>query len=339
VLLPEEHGLIFPDGYYLATGELKQFESDATSMVIERVVHAPNGEDVLYVFYNRLTGDYALMPYRLIAQKVEERISCNGFSLFPNGHLVLFRAEAEAQKHHMIQLRQTPFHQPGFEPAGQKDAFLYQVGNKEVVRCLAECNEVLTLVRKENPYAEIYTDLVKRCGAILDSYPWLSARMVLGGCRIAQVREAADKAVDEFDKVRRLQREAVERVTDVRKRCDDQFQNIRRASFRVLNDFVLNLAHCASCAANSSRSRKSATWTWRRSRSWRSRSPRRPTSFPLVREVPAQARGAGAVSQAGRRSSCRGGSRDEGRRQARKSRKPSPSRAANSKCSSRSSTA
>jgi hypothetical protein len=244
VLLPEEHGLIFPDGYYLATGELKQFDSkDAGNMVIERIVHAPNGEDVLYVFYNRLTGDYALLPYRLIAQKVEERISCNGFSLFPNGHLVLFRAEAEAQKHHMIQLRQTPFHQPGHEPPGQKDAFLYQVGNKEVVRCLAECNEVMTLVRKENPYAEIYTDLVKRCGAILDSYPWLSSAdgfQVDGALR--QVREAADKAVDEFDKVRRLQREAVERVKDVRKRCTDQFQNVRRASFRVLNDYVLNLA-------------------------------------------------------------------------------------------------
>lgn len=243
VFLPEEHGLIFPDGYYLATGELKQFDCDAANMVIERVVQAPNGEDVLYVFYNRLTGDYALLPYRLIAQKVEERISCNGFSLFPNGNLVLFRAEAEAQKHHMIQLRQTPFHQPGHEPPGQKDAFLYQVGNKDVVRCLAECNEVMTLVRKENPYAEIYTDLVKRCGAILDSYPWLSSAdgfQVDGALR--QVREAADKAVDEFDKVRRLQREAIERVKDVRKRCTDQFQNVRRASFRVLNDFVLNLA-------------------------------------------------------------------------------------------------
>jgi hypothetical protein len=243
VLLPEEHGLIFPDGYYLATGELKQFDCDAANMVIERIVHAPNGEDVLYVFYNRLTGDYALLPYRLIAQKVEERISCNGFSLFPNGNLVLFRAEAEAQKHHMIQLRQTPFHQPGFEPAGQKDAFLYQVGNKEVVRCLAECNEVMTLVRKENPYAEIYTDLVKRCGAILDSYPWLASADGFGlDGALRAVREAADKAVDEFDKVRRLQREAVERVKDVRKRCTDQFQNVRRASFRVLNDFVLNLA-------------------------------------------------------------------------------------------------
>ena len=242
VLLPEEHGLIFPDGYYLATGELKRFETRDGVMVIERVVHAANGEDVLYVFYNRLTGDYALMPYRLIQQKVNERISCNGFSLFPNGHLVLFRADDEPQKHHMIQLRQTPFYQPGHEPAGQKDAFLYQVGNKEVVRALAECNEVLTLVRKENPYAELYVDLVKRSGAILDSYPWLGSP---DGLQVNEalrgVREVADKAVDEFDKVRRLQREAVQRVNDVRKRCEERFQTLRRASFNKLEDFVHNL--------------------------------------------------------------------------------------------------
>lgn len=242
VLLPEEHGLILPDGYYLATGELKRFETRDGGMVIERVVHAPNGEDVLYVFYNRLTGDYALMPYRLIQQKVEERISCNGFSLFPNGHLVLFRADAEPQKHHMIQLRQTPFYQPGHEPEGQKDAFLYQVGNKEVVRCLAECNEVLTLVRKENPYAELYVDLTRRCSAIVDSYPWLnSADGFQVDVALRAVREAADKAVDEFDKVRRLQREAVQKVHDVRKRCEERFQTLRRASFTKLEDFVHNL--------------------------------------------------------------------------------------------------
>ena len=247
VKLPEEHSLVFPDGYYLATGELKRFESKDENMVIERIVYAPNGEDVLYVFYNRLSGDYALMPYRLIAQKIDERIGCNGFSLFANGHLVLFRAEVEPQKHHMIQLRQTPFHQPGYEPAGKKDAFLYQVGNKEVVRCLAECNEVMTLLRKDNPYAELYTDLVKRCGTILDSYLWLSGADGFGiDTALRQVRETADKAVDEFDKVRRLQHEAVERFKDVSKRCTDQFENIRRTTFRGMSDFVVNLASLRS---------------------------------------------------------------------------------------------
>ncbi len=242
-LLPEEHGLIFPDGYYLATGELKRFETGEAPMTLERVLHSANGEDSLYVFFKGETGQYALLPYRLIAQKVEERITCNGFSLFPNGHLVVFRAEAEPQRHHSIQLRQTPFHQAGFEPAGKRDAFLYQVGNKEVVRCLAECNEVLTLARKENPYAELYTDLVKRCDAMLDTYPWLNhAECFALDAALREVRAAADQAVAEFDKVRRLQREAVQRVKDVKARCEERFNTVRRASFRVLNDFVQNLA-------------------------------------------------------------------------------------------------
>ncbi|HWN96015.1 MAG TPA: DNA repair ATPase, partial [Methylomirabilota bacterium] len=242
-LLPEDHGLIFPDGYYLATGELKQFDAKERDMLLERVIHAPNGEDTLYVFYNRALGHYVLMPYRLIPQKVEERITFNGFSLFANGLLIVFRADDEPQKHHMVQLRQTPFHQPGHEPPGQRDAFLYQVGNKDVVRGLAECNEVLTLVRKDNPYAELYADLVKRSGAILDNYPWLSSPECFQiDAALRQVREVADKAVDEFDKVRRLQREAVQRVNDVRGRAEERFRLLRRASFTALNDFVQNLA-------------------------------------------------------------------------------------------------
>jgi hypothetical protein len=242
-LLPEEHGIVFPDGYYLATGELKRFETHEEPMTLERVIHSANGEDSLYVFFKHDSGDYALLPYRLIAQKVEERITCKGFSLFPNGHLVVFRAEAEPQRHHSIQLRQTPFYQAGFEPPGKRDAFLYQVGNKEVVRCLAECNEVLTLARKENPYAELYSDLVKRCDAMLDTYPWLANAECFGlDAALREVRAAADQAVAEFDKVRRLQREAVQRVKDVKVRCEERFNMVRRASFRVLNDFVANLA-------------------------------------------------------------------------------------------------
>jgi ATPase involved in DNA repair/ATPase family associated with various cellular activities (AAA) len=242
-LLPEDHGLIFPDGFYLATGGLKVFEAREGPMVLERVIHGPSGEDSLYVFFNRETGGYALLPYRLIEQKVDERIVCQGFSLFPNGHLVLFRADEAPQKHHQIQLRQTPFYQLGNEPAGRREAFLYQVGNKDVVRCLAECNEVLTLAGRENPYSDLYTDLVRRCTAMLDAYPWLADA---DGFQIdealRQVREVSDRAVDEFAKVRRLQHEAVLRVADVRKRCEGRFQAVRRAGLGRLEDFVHNLA-------------------------------------------------------------------------------------------------
>ncbi|HEX6863471.1 MAG TPA: DNA repair ATPase, partial [Thermoanaerobaculia bacterium] len=222
---------------------MKRFDARPGGLTLERVVQAPGGEDVLYVFYDRAAGEYVLMPYRVIAQKVEERIACHGFSLFADGHLLLFRADGEPQKHHHIQLRQTPFYQPGHEPPGQREAFLYRVGNKEVVRCLAEGHEVVTLARKESPYAELYVDLVKRCSALLDSHPWLGSEDAFGvDAALRQVREAADRAVDEFDKVRQLQREAVQRVTDVRRRCEERFRLLRRASFTRLEEFVENLS-------------------------------------------------------------------------------------------------
>jgi hypothetical protein len=241
-LLPEDHGLIFPNGYYLNTGELKLFEGREPGLTLERVVHAPSGEDSLFVFYSPVSGEYVLMPYRLILQRVDERITCHGFSLFPNGHLVHFRSDPEPTKHHLIQLRQTPFHQPGHEPPGRRDAFLYHVGNKEVVRCLADCHEILTLLRKHDPYAELYTDMVRRCGAVLDAYPWLSSP---DGFQIhaalRQVQEAADRAVGEFDNVRRLQREAARRLTQARTQIHHLFQTIRRANFSQLEDYVHHL--------------------------------------------------------------------------------------------------
>lgn len=241
--LPEDHGLIFPDGYYLATGELKTFGSAGGDHVLERVIHSPNGEDSLYVFYSRLSGEYVLLPYRLIPQKVEERITCHGFSLFPNGHLVLFRADSEPQKHHSIQLRQTAFHEAGFEPAGQRESFLYQVGNRDIVRCLAEINEILTLARRNQPYTELYADLVKRCGSLQDAYPWLNNAEALGVAEALRgVREAANQAVDEFDKVLRLQREAAAQVTEIQQKADERFNDIRRSPFRSLDDFVRQLA-------------------------------------------------------------------------------------------------
>jgi hypothetical protein len=242
-LLPEEHGLIFPDGYYLATGELKQFEARESGLVLERVLHAPTGEDSLFVFYDANEGVYVLMAYKLIAQQVAERIVCHGFSLFPNGHLLLFRADPEPQKHHSIQLRQTPFYEKGNEPSGRRDAFLYQIGNKDVVRCLAEAQEISSLVHRRQPYAELYADVVKRCAVVLDAYPWLGHADAFGlDEALRQVRDAANQAVDEFDKVQRLQREAVQQVRQLRQRCDDQFGALRRASFQRLDDHVQHLA-------------------------------------------------------------------------------------------------
>ncbi len=95
------------------------------------------------VFYSLTSGEYVHLPYRLDPRRrVKERVTCHGFrsSQRPDG--ALSAANSEPQKHHQIQLRQTPFYQTrDSNPPGKTDGFLYNVGNKEVVRCLAEGNE------------------------------------------------------------------------------------------------------------------------------------------------------------------------------------------------------
>ena len=54
--LPEDQGIIFPGGYYLATGLAKTFDADVAELEFERVVRSVNGEDVLYVFHARAAG-------------------------------------------------------------------------------------------------------------------------------------------------------------------------------------------------------------------------------------------------------------------------------------------
>ena len=241
--LPGDQGLVFADGFYLSTGKLRLFESNDAPYILERTIHSPNGEDSLFVFYSRTCGEYVLMPYRVIQQKIEERISCHGFSLFPNGQLLLFRSDDEPRKHHAIQLRQTPFYQTGQEPEPDRTSPLSRLSNRDVVAALSEANEILSLARREDPYHELYADIVRRCGAVLDAYPWLDAEEGCGTAEaLRELRETADRAVDEFDNVLRLRQEAAAKLTAIRKRRDDQEAEIRRATFHTLDSFVENLA-------------------------------------------------------------------------------------------------
>jgi hypothetical protein len=78
VALPEDHGVIFPGGYTLQTGEVKVFPDVDADLRFLRKVASPNGEDVLYVFNRRRDGLYVLFPYNLIRREVQTPIRCHG---------------------------------------------------------------------------------------------------------------------------------------------------------------------------------------------------------------------------------------------------------------------
>ncbi|HET9504293.1 MAG TPA: DNA repair ATPase, partial [Hymenobacter sp.] len=244
VLLPDGQGLIFPHGFYLQTGASKLFDNGLHNMQFEKRLASPNGEDFLYVFYNREDGTYLLLSYNLIAQRVDNPIVCHGYALFEDGELCYFRADEEPKKHHAVQIWQTPYVAPDFELPQTQDSVLYQLGNKEIVRAMAEVQEVLTLAGKEDSYAGLYLDLIKRTTTLADTYHWLRdpATQALAE-PLSEIQQTATAAVEEFDKVRAIRKSTAEAVQRGLSQADELRARIARmADVTEVNEYVGLLA-------------------------------------------------------------------------------------------------
>ena len=208
----------------------------------ERKITSLNGEDFLYVFYNRPQGIFLLLNYNIIAQKVENPIICHGFTIFENGEMCVFRADEEPKKHHTIQIWQTPFTGPNFQAAEKTDSFLQKIGNKDVVRAMAECQDIINLINKEEIYADLYIDVIKKATDVIDSYHWLAKEEQYNLARpLADIRQVAESAVDEYEKVRKIKENSLKRVTELAKKQSDVLKK-SKASFGNINHYVDLLA-------------------------------------------------------------------------------------------------
>jgi hypothetical protein len=243
VLLPDGQGLIFAHGFYLQTGEGKLFEKGLRDMLFEKRIASPNGEDFLYVFFNKEQGAYLLLSYNLIAQRVDNPISCHGYALFENGELCYFRADEEPKKHHAVQIWQTPYVAPDFELPVTSDSYLYKLGNREIVRAMAEAQEVLTLLGKDDSYAGLYLDLIRLTTTLTDTYHWLrepAAQALAEPLR--DIQQTAKAAVDEFDKVLSIRRETAAETQRVLALADELTGRIKRSAPADVNEYVGLLA-------------------------------------------------------------------------------------------------
>lgn len=242
VMLPGDQGLIFPGGYYLQTGDFKRFDHGLRDMRFQRSVAAPNGEDFLYLFYNPDSGTYVQLRYNLIRQTVDTPLICHGQTIFSAGEMVCFKSQDEPQKHHAIQIWQTPFTSPDHVPENRPDSLLFKIGNREIVRAMAECGELLQLIEKDDSYDGLYVDLAKRAGDVLDAYFWID-KPETGRLSepLGKIREASEAAIEEFEKVTRIRRDTETRTAAVRKAIDELIRQIDRDRFESIDDFVSSL--------------------------------------------------------------------------------------------------
>lgn len=243
VLLPDGHGIIFSNGYYLQTGEFKRFDNNLNRLYFLERIQSPNGEDHLYVFYNDEMGEYVLMSYNVIAQTVAIPILCNGFTHFPNGELCYFRTEEQPSKHHVIQIWQTPYTSDAYALASNTDSFLYKVGNKDIVKAMAQGQEILTLLNKEDSYNNLYLDLVKKCTDTIDGFYWINNEQAFNLTEpLSQIKATASAAIEEFEKVQRIKQSTQQSTNQVAQTFEDLMSRIKRVRYDRVEVYVKALA-------------------------------------------------------------------------------------------------
>ena len=243
VLLPNDQGVIYPNGYYLQSGGFKFFDNDLGNVRFQERIVSPNGEDFLYVFYQAETGRYALMSYNVIEQEVKTPIICNGFTVLKHGELCYFKTDGEQTKHHVIQIWQTTFLHGIIMPSEHTDTLLYKIGNKDIVQAMAECQSLITLLNKEDSYGGLYDDLVKSANDILDSYYWIHEKETHElNIPLMAISETANAAIDEFEKVVQLRKNASKITKETQEKAQEIFGKVKSSSFRSIDDFVQILA-------------------------------------------------------------------------------------------------
>lgn len=244
VLLPNGQGLIFSNGFYLQTGDFKMFDKTSSQdQLFEQHLQSPNGEDHLYVFHSPEDGAYVLLSYNVIEQTVTTPIVCNGYSLFPDGELCYFRSEESKTSHHLVQVWQTPYIKGNVLPSKHADSYIYKISNKDIVRAMAEAQELLSLLAQDDSYEDLYYDLNKRATVILDSYYWIDNEEAYNlAVPITSIKGSANTAIDEFEKVQNIRKSTKETIQATQREAAELFKEIKGTTYLKVDQFVQHLA-------------------------------------------------------------------------------------------------
>ncbi|RYZ91700.1 MAG: DNA repair protein, partial [Moraxellaceae bacterium] len=205
--LPEQQGIIFPGGYYLQNGEHKLFDTSPISsqarIEFRAMVRSPNGEDVLYEFYEPVSGICCVLTYNIIEKSLQNPIYGHGYALAADGELVIFTAEAEPTRVHPMQIWQTPFfnqEHAAAQPA--RNTFYGRIGNNELVRGISALFSIVRAINSTSVNLAVYEALLASATKIFDNYFWLKdPQLTLIASGLEQIATTTDLVIDEFEKV------------------------------------------------------------------------------------------------------------------------------------------
>ena len=240
VQLPEDHGLIFPGGYYLSTGEYKTFDGESMNLRYKRKIRSPNGEDFLYVFYEPEGGDVGLFGYNLITKELQNPIYGHGYALADNGRVVIFSAETEPTRVHPMQIWQTPYVSAEFASQNdQRQTSLGRIGNAELVRGVSDLYSICRIIDNQSVSSRLYEELSKASKKVFDDHYWIDAEdmQAIAGL-LKQVSETAELVIDEFEKVESIRQQSAKSMLEAEQAHEQLLSSIRPENWQSAEDYV-----------------------------------------------------------------------------------------------------
>lgn len=245
IQLPDDHGIIFPGGYYLQSGEHRSFEQNMQGMRYRRSIRSPNGEDVLYIFYEPESGRMALFKYNLIERALQPPLVGHGYARLEDGRIVIFAAESnEASRVHPMQVWHTPFASEDYAARQpQRDSFLGRIGNAELVSGISD----FFSVRKEIAATEVslprYERLIDSTRRLFERYHWL------GTPTLKTLNEAllgivatGDAVIDEYEKVESIRQASARAMAEVSGRHQALLKQLRSSDWETVDEHVQALS-------------------------------------------------------------------------------------------------
>jgi len=216
VQLPEDHGIIFPGGYYLSSGEHKTFDGSAGDLQFNRTIRSPNGEDVLYVFYDPDQGRVGLFGYNMINKSLLNPLTGHGYALSETGRLILFVSENEPTRIHPMEIWETPYVSDEFasrQPPSQN--FLGRAGNAALVRGVSDLFAVCRMIDNQSVSARLYEELSAGARKMFDAHYWLEAPETASiHTLLTQIVDTSELVIDEFEKVNSIRQDSARAMQD-----------------------------------------------------------------------------------------------------------------------------
>ena len=164
-IIGSDDGCVFSNGYLLVkSDDYKEFNI-SKRYLFQNVIESPNGEDFLYVFFEKESQRYVIYPYNIVEKEIHQYINAGGFTILDDGTLFVSKEQDNPSKLHNIQVIKTPFFSQEYfyelENNRVGEGLFADVNNSSIVGYLSIVFNIVNMSRIEDKNTDRFLSITK----------------------------------------------------------------------------------------------------------------------------------------------------------------------------------